>query len=258
MGFIEYKQKGYIGIITISRPKVLNALNISVLNEMNRVLEKVDIKTTRCLIITGAGEKAFVAGADIGEMVNLTRSEGEAFGKRGNDLLRKIEMFSIPVIAAINGFALGGGCELALSCDMRICSDNAVFGQPEVGLGIMPGFGGTQRLSRLIGLGRAKELIYSAKKINAEEAYRIGLVNAVFPLEKLMLEAEKMATGIARNAPIAVRYCKEAINLGIEMNIDQAITMEETLFGKCFETLDQKEGMNAFINLSRNKNFINK
>ena len=194
-----------------------------------------------------------VAGADIGEMSNLTKAEGEAFGKKGNDVFRKLETFPIPVIAAINGFALGGGCEIAMSCDIRICSDNAVFGQPEVGLGITPGFGGTQRLARLVGAGMAKQMIYTARNIKADEAYRIGLVNAVYTQEELMPAAEKMAAGIAKNAPIAVRNCKKAINEGLDVDMDAAIVIEEKLFGDCFETEDQKYGMAFFLDKNKEK-----
>jgi enoyl-CoA hydratase len=201
-----------------------------------------------------------VAGADIGEMSTLTKAEGEAFGKKGNDVFRKIETFPIPVIAAINGFALGGGCEISMSCDIRICSENAMFGQPEVGLGITPGFGGTQRLARLVGAGMAKQLIYTARNIKADEAYRIGLVNDVIKAtvdeegnitasarDNLMAAAEKMAATIAKNAPIAVRNCKKAINDGLEVDMDKAIVIEEKLFGDCFETEDQKAGMGNFL-----------
>ena len=180
-------------------------------------------------------------------MSTLSKAEGEAFGKKGNDIFRKIEQFPVPVIAAINGFALGGGCEISMSCDIRICSDNAMFGQPEVGLGITPGFGGTQRLARLIGAGMAKQLIYTARNIKADEAYRIGLVNAVYTQEELLPAAEKMASQIAANAPIAVRACKKAINDGLQVNIDDALVIEEKLFGSCFETEDQREGMANFL-----------
>lgn len=247
MEFITYEVEGQIGIITINRPKALNALNSAVLDELDKTLDAVDQEAIRCLILTGAGEKSFVAGADIGEMSTLTKAEGEAFGKKGNDVFRKLETFPIPVIAAVNGFALGGGCEISMSCDIRICSENAVFGQPEVGLGITPGFGGTQRLARIVGTGKAKEMIYGARNIKAEEAYRIGLVNNVYPAEELMPAAKKLASTIARNAPIAVRNCKRAINEGIQVDMDQAIVIEEKLFGSCFETCDQKEGMNAFL-----------
>ena len=260
MEFVLYEQKDKIGIITINREKALNALNSQVLDELSEAFDAVDLNVVRCLILTGAGEKSFVAGADIGEMSTLTKAEGEAFGKKGNDLFRKIESFPIPVIAAVNGFALGGGCEISMSCDIRICSDNAMFGQPEVGLGITPGFGGTQRLARLVSPGMAKQLIYTARNIKADEAYRIRLVNAVYSAETdeagnvtvsakdaLMAAAEKMAAGIAAQAPIAVRNCKKAINDGLQVNIDEAIVIEEKLFGDCFETEDQKAGMGNFL-----------
>ena len=247
MGFVNYEQKDAIGIITINRPEALNALNSQVLDDLSATFDSVDLKTVRALVLTGAGEKSFVAGADIGEMSTLTKAEGEAFGKKGNDLFRKIEEFQIPVIAAVNGFALGGGNEIAMSCDIRICSDTAMFGQPEVGLGITPGFGGTQRLARLVSPGMAKQLIYTARNIKADEAYRIGLVNAVYPLEELLPAAEKLAATIAQNAPIAVRNCKKAINDGLQVDMDKAIVVEEKLFGDCFESYDQKEGMANFL-----------
>jgi len=247
MEFIVYEQKEAVGVITISREKALNALNSQVLDELNSALDAVDLNTVRCLVITGAGDKSFVAGADIGEMSTLTKAEGEAFGKKGNDVFLKIEKFPIPVIAAINGFALGGGCEISMSCDIRLASDNAVFGQPEVGLGITPGFGGTQRLARLVGMGMAKQMIYTARNIKADEALRIGLVNAVYPQAELMDAAMKLASQIAANAPIAVRNCKKAINEGLQVNIDDALVIEEKLFGDCFESYDQKEGMANFL-----------
>ena len=252
MEFIVYEQKGATGIITINREKALNALNSTVLEELDQTLDNVNLDEVRCLILTGAGQKSFVAGADIGEMSTLTKAEGEAFGKKGNDVFRKLETFPIPVIAAINGFALGGGCEISMSCDIRICSENAVF-QPEVGLGITPGFGGTQRLARLVGAGMAKQMIYTARNIKADEAYRIGLVNAVYPQEELMPAAEKMAAGIAKNAPIAVRNCKKAINEGLDVDMDAAIVIEEKLFGDCFETEDQKYGMAFFLDKNKEK-----
>ena len=258
MEFVLYEQKGAVGIVTISREKALNALNSTVLEELDKTLDAVNLDEVRCLILTGAGEKSFVAGADIGEMSTLTKAEGEAFGKKGNDVFRKLETFPIPGIAAVNGFALGGGCEISMSCDIRICSENAVFGQPEVGLGITPGFGGTQRLARLVGPGMAKQMIYTARNIKADEAYRIGLVNAVYPLEELMPAAEKMAAGIAKNAPIAVRNCKKAINEGLDVDMDAAIVIEEKLFGDCFESYDQKEGMAAFLEKRKVEAFLNK
>ena len=247
MGFIDYEVDGAVGIITINRPRALNALNEEVLNDLEQVLDAVDVNAIRCLILTGAGEKSFVAGADIGAMSTMTKAEGTAFGKKGNDIFLKIEKFPIPVIAAINGFALGGGCEISMSCDIRICAENAIFGQPEVGLGITPGFGGTQRLARLVGAGMAKQLIYTARNIDAKEAYRIGLVNAVYPLEELLPAAKKMAATIAGNAPIAVRACKKAINEGLQVSIDEGCVIEEELFGSCFESYDQQEGMANFL-----------
>lgn len=258
MEFIVYEQKGAVGVITINREKALNALNSTVLEELDKTLDAVNLDEVRCLILTGAGQKSFVAGADIGEMSSLTKAEGEAFGKKGNDVFRKLEVFPVPVIAAVNGFALGGGCEIAMSCDIRICSDNAVFGQPEVGLGITPGFGGTQRLARLVGAGMAKQMIYTARNIKADEAFRIGLVNAVYTQEELMPAAEKMAAGIAKNAPIAVRNCKKAINDGLDATMDEAIVIEEKLFGDCFESYDQKEGMAAFLEKRKVEQFLNK
>jgi enoyl-CoA hydratase len=266
MEFVLYEVKDAVGIITINRPQALNALNSQVLEELDEVFSNVDLNTVRCLVLTGAGEKSFVAGADIAEMSTLTKAEGEAFGKKGNDVFRKIETFPIPVIAAVNGFALGGGCEISMSCDIRICSDNAVFGQPEVGLGITPGFGGTQRLARLVGAGMAKQLIYTARNIKAPEALRIGLVNQVVSAEldeagnqvksaqeNLLATAEKMAATIAANAPIAVRNCKKAINDGLEVDMDKAIVIEEKLFGDCFETEDQKAGMGNFLEKDKEK-----
>ncbi len=253
MEFIKFEKEDYIGVITINRPQALNALNSQVLDELNDVLDSVDSNETRALILTGEGDKSFVAGADIGEMSTLTKTEGEAFGKKGNDVFRKLETLEIPVIAAINGFALGGGCEISMSCDIRICSENAIFGQPEVGLGITPGFGGTQRLARLVGPGMAKQMIYTGRNIKADEAYRIGLVNAVYPQEELMAAAKKMASGIAMQAPIAVRACKKAINDGLDADMDQAIVIEEKLFGSCFETEDQKMGMGNFLEKDKEK-----
>lgn len=253
MEFIKYEAEGAVATITIDRQKALNALNSQVLDELSEVLDAVDLNVVRAIILTGAGEKSFVAGADIGEMSTLTKAEGEAFGKKGNDVFRRLETFPIPVIAAVNGFALGGGCEIAMSCDIRICSENAVFGQPEVGLGITPGFGGTQRLARIVSVGKAKEMIYSARNIKADEAYRIGLVNNVYPLEELLPAAKKLAGIIAANAPIAVRNCKKAINEGLQVDMDAAIVVEEKLFGDCFETEDQKAGMANFLEKDKEK-----
>ena len=247
MEFINYEVEGMVGIITINRPKALNALNSAVLEELDATLDQVDLDAVRCLVLTGAGEKSFVAGADIGEMSTLTKAEGEAFGKKGNDIFRKLETFPIPVIAAVNGFALGGGCEISMSCDIRICSENAVFGQPEVGLGITPGFGGTQRLARLVSPGMAKQMIYTAFNIKADEAYRIGLVNKVVAPEELMNTAKAMAKKIISKGSYAVSVAKAAINNGYDMDIKNAVEMEANLFGVTCSTNDKKEGMTAFL-----------
>ena len=258
MEYIKLAVEGNVGVLTVNRPAALNALNDQVIRELNEALDTIDLDTVRCLVVTGEGQKAFVAGADIGQMSGLTKAEGEAFGKLGNDVFRKLETLPIPTIAAVCGFALGGGCELAMSCDIRLCSDTAVFGQPEVGLGITPGFGGTQRMARLIGMGRAKELLYTARKVKAPEALAIGLVQGVYPVEQLMEEALKMAARIAGNAPIAVRATKKAVNDGLQVNMDRAIEIEEQLFGSCFETEDQKNAMGAFLEKRKPDPFVNR
>ena len=255
---IILEKEEHLAIITINRPKALNALNSETLKDLDVVLENLENDSNiYCVILTGSGEKAFVAGADIAEMKDLSEEEGKEFGLLGNKIFRRLEKLDKPVIAAISGFALGGGCELAMACDIRIASEKARFAQPEAGLGITPGFGGTQRLSRLVGEGKAKELIYTCSMIKADEALRIGLVNKVVELENLMDEAKKMANSIIANAPIAVKLCKDAINKGMQVDIDSAIEIEAIDFGKCFSTEDQKEGMNAFIE-KRAKNFSNK
>jgi len=259
MTLIQYAVIGQVGLITINRPEALNALNRAVLQELNEVLDAVDLETTRCLVITGAGEKAFVAGADIAEMCCMNESEARIFSETGNTLFRKIETFPIPVIAAVNGYALGGGNELALSCDIRICSENAVFGQPEADLGITPGFGGTQRLARVIGsTSKAKELLFTCRNIKAEEALQIGLVSTVYPQVDLLAEAVKMADRIAGHAPIAIRNIKKAVNEGLDMPIEDAIQHEVNLFSNCFTTEDQKEGMQAFLQKRKEKAFKNR
>lgn len=245
---IILEKEDKIAIIKINRPKALNALNKDTLLDIrNAIIDIQNDASIYALIITGTGEKAFVAGADIDYMKSMNPLQARAFSKLGQDVFRMIEMMEIPVIAAVNGFALGGGCELAMSCDMRLASENAQFGQPEVKLGVTPGYGGTQRLPRLIGEGRAKELIYSAKNIKAEEAYRVGLVNHVYPLENLMDEAKKLASKICNNAPLAVRYSKLQVNRGMQTDIDSAMTIENDLFGLCFASEDQTEGMYAFV-----------
>ena len=258
MEYIKLTAEGNVGVLTINRPAALNALNDQVIRELNEALDSIDLDTVRCLVVTGEGQKAFVAGADIGQMRGLTKEEGVAFGKLGNDVFRKLETLPIPTIAAVCGFALGGGCELAMSCDIRLCSDTAVFGQPEVGLGITPGFGGTQRMARLIGMGRAKELLYTAIKVKAPEALAIGLVQGVYPVEQLMEEALKMAGRIAGNAPIAVRATKKAVNDGLQVDMDRAIEIEEALFGSCFETEDQQNAMGAFVEKRKPEPFVNR
>ena len=242
---VEEPQEG-ITILTISAPKSLNALNSTILGELGTFIDNINVRT-RVLIITGDGEKSFVAGADISEMAHLNEQEGYAFGHMGAVVFRKIETLPIPVIAAVNGFALGGGCELAMACDIRIASNNAKFGQPEVGLGITPGFSGTVRLPRLVGQGMAKELIYTGKVVRADEALRIGLVNAVYEREELLDKAMEMAQLMLKNAPIAIQACKQSINEGYDMDIDEAIAFENKLFARCFATTDQKEGMDAFL-----------
>lgn len=258
MSYVKYEQKDFVGIITIDREKALNALNPEVLADLEAVVEAIDADKTRCVIITGAGQKSFVAGADIAAMCSMTKDEGRAFSARGNEVFRKIEKLPMPVIAAVNGFALGGGCELSLSCDIRIAAENALFGQPEAGLGITPGFGGTQRLARTIGVGKAKELIYTCRNIKADEALKVGLVNAVYPADQLMDECMKLAGRIAGNAPIAVRQCKKAINMGLQMDIDSAVALEPELFSACCGTEDQKNAMTAFCEKRKHDPFINK
>lgn len=252
------EKEDHLAIVTINRPKALNALNSDTLKDLDTVIDDLEKDSNiYAVILTGAGEKSFVAGADIAEMKDLNEAQGEEFGALGNKVFLRLENLSKPVIAAIQGFALGGGCEISMACDIRIASDKALFGQPEVGLGITPGFGGTQRLPRIVGLGKAKELIYTAQNIRADEALRIGLVNKVVPLEELMAEAKKMASKIIANAPIAVRLCKDAINRGMQVDIDKAVAIEAEDFGRCFASEDQKEGMTAFLE-RREKNFQNK
>ncbi|AKA70817.1 short-chain-enoyl-CoA hydratase [Clostridium scatologenes] len=251
---IKVEKENHISILSINRPKALNALNAELLNEIDQCIDQVkNDESTYVLIITGEG-KAFVAGADIAEMKDKTPEQARKFAELGLAIFRKIELMEKPVIAAINGFALGGGCELSMSCDIRIASQKAKFGQPEVGLGIIPGFAGTQRLSRLVGPGKAKELIYTADMIKAEEAEKIGLVNKVVAPEELMNEAKAMAEKIASKAQAAIRYSKISINKGFETDIDTGMTIENNLFSLCFATEDQKEGMGAFLE-KRSPNF---
>ena len=244
---IIYEEIDNIALITLNRTHYLNALNTTVFDHLLSALNAIDTSKIAALIITGAGEKAFVAGADIYEMSTLSKRFGQELSRRGNEVFRKIETLPIPVIAAVNGYALGGGVELALSCDIRICSTNAIFGMPEVKLGINPGFGGTQRLSRLIGQGMAKQMIYGGSYIDAYEAFRIGLVNSVYPQGELMEQALKLAKDIAKNGRNAVASSKRAINEGLQVDIDSALEIEENIFGDCFEAEEQINGMKNFL-----------
>ena len=237
-----------IAVVTINRPKSLNALNSETLAELDAcfsdISERKDIKV---VILTGSGAKAFVAGADISEMVNATPAEGRKMGMPAKDAFLKLETMPQVTIAAVNGFALGGGCEISMACDIRIASDNAKFGQPETGLGILPGFGGTQRLARLVGKGRAKELIFTCDMIDANEAYRIGLANKVVPQAELLDTCKAMAEKIMSKGSYAVSLAKEAINTGTETDLSSGLTLEADLFGLAFSTDDKKEGMTAFL-----------
>jgi len=242
------EKEDYLAILYINRPKAMNALNAETLYELEAAVKDVKADPNiKVMIVTGTGDKSFVAGADITFMLPLSPAEGRFFSDVGERVMRGFELLEKPVIAAINGFALGGGCELAMSCDIRLAAENAIFAQPEVGLGVIPGFGGTQRLPRLIGEGRAKELTYTADVINAQEAYRIGLVNHVYPLEQLMDEAKKLAKKIAAKAPLAVGYAKFAIGKGMQVDIDTAMSIESDMFGMCCATEDKFEGMGAFV-----------
>lgn len=244
---IIIQKENHIATVTINEPKTLNALNSKLLEELGAAFDMLANDTeVRVIILTGA-ERAFVAGANIQEMSGLNYDQAKVFGAKGASVFRKIETCPQPVIAAVNGFALGGGSELAMACDIRIASEKAKFGQPEVGLGITPGFSGTQRMARLIGFAKAKELIFTGKVITADEALAIGLVNRVVAPESLMDEVQAMAADIAKQAPIAVQKSKEAINNGWDMGIDKGIDYEVELFAQCFETEDQKNGMNAFL-----------
>ena len=242
----------------MNRPEALNALNEQVLRDLNAALDAVEANDeVLVVILTGAG-RSFVAGADIGQMKDLTPVQAKKFGSYGNQVFLKLENFPKPVIAAVNGFALGGGCELSMACDIRLASEKAKFGQPEVGLGITPGFSGTQRLPRRVGVAKAKELIFSGKQIGAEEAKRIGLVNEVYAAEELLNKAVEMAKSFTANAPIAVKYSKACIDRGMQMDIDDGIALENELFAMCFATEDQKEGMGAFLEKRKEKHFQNK
>ncbi len=251
-----YEKRNQIAYITINRPKVLNALNRRTIEELDAcVAEVVADADVRVAILTGAGEKSFVAGADINELAQLSPVAGRDYGLYGQEVFNRIERAPKPFIAAVNGYALGGGCELAMACALRIASENARLGQPEVKLGIIPGYGGTQRLARLVGKGRALQLVLSGEPITAEEAYRIGLVNQVVPLADLIPSCEALAQKIAANAPLAIRFCLEAVNRGLEMSQAEGLFLEATLFSLCCATEDMKEGTRAFLE-KRPPNFL--
>ena len=247
MGFVKLEKQGHVGIVTIDRQEALNALNSQVLNDLDAMIDQVAADDEiYVMILTGAG-RSFVAGADIGEMKGFSSIDGKKFGVHGGGVFLKLENMAKPVIAAVNGFALGGGCELSMACDIRVASEKAVFGQPECGLGILPGFGGTQRLARLIGKGRAKELIFTCDRIDAQEAYRIGLVNKVVPAEELMDACMAMAEKIQGNGSYAIALAKASIETGTDTDLANGLAVEATNFGLSFVTHDKKEGMTAFL-----------
>jgi len=245
---VLYEKKGSIAYVTISRPKVMNALNRATIAELRVAFEDAqDDSAVRGVILTGAGDKAFAAGADISEVVNETALQAEESTRTGQAVTSLIENLGKPVIAAVNGFALGGGCELAMACNIRIASDSARFGQPEVKLGIMPGYGGSQRLPRLVGKGRALQIILSGEVIGAQEAYRIGLVNEVVPLASLIPRAEAILNQINANGPVGVKYSIEAVNKGMDTSLEEGLRLEASLFAICAATEDKKEGTSAFL-----------
>jgi len=242
------ERDGAIALVTVNRPHVLNALNIQTLDELRRaMIELKDDGATRAVILTGAGEKAFVAGADISELAALSPVAMHEHATRGQQVFDAIENLGKPVIAAINGFALGGGCELAMACTVRIAADSARLGQPEINLGLLPGFAGTQRLPRLVGKGVALEMLLTGRHVTADEALRIGLVNRVVPAASLVTEARALASDLAAKAPVAVRYILEAVNKGVEASSDQGQVLEATLFGLIASTSDMREGTRAFL-----------
>ena len=258
MAFVKLEKQGHVGVLTIDRPEALNALNSQVLTDLEAAVDAVEKDSEiYVVILTGAG-RSFVAGADIGEMKGFSSVEGKKFGVHGGSVFLKVENMSKPVIAAINGFALGGGCELSMSCDIRLASEKAKFGQPEVGLGITPGFGGTQRLPRIVGVSKAMELILTGKVIGAAEAKAIGLVSEVYPPEELMPKAMELAQAICANAQIAVKESKRCIRMGMQTDIATGSAFEAEAFGVCFGTEDQTEGMSAFLEKRAEKHFQNK
>jgi enoyl-CoA hydratase len=243
-----YERRDGIGYLTLNRPEKLNALNRKVMDELDACFQTLrEDSEVRVVILTGAGEKAFAAGAEIKELAELSPVEGKEFARRGQEVLDCIENLGKPVIAAVNGYALGGGCELAMACTLRLASENARFGQPEVKLGIIPGYAGTQRLPRLVGKGRALEVLLSGEPVTAQEAYRLGLVNQVVAPNELMAAAEALARKIMANAPLAVRFALEAVNHGMQVTEEEGQFLEATLFGLCCATEDMKEGTRAFL-----------
>ena len=258
MAFVDFEQRGPIGVITMNRPEALNALNDQVLKDLDAVLDAAEANDeVLVLILTGAG-RSFVAGADIGQMKDLTPVQAKKFGSYGNQVFLKLENFPKPVIAAVNGFALGGGCELSMACDIRLASEKAKFGQPEVGLGITPGFGGTQRLARIVGVSNAMELILTAKTINAARAQELGLVSHVYPPEELMDKAMELANAICANAQIAVCESKRCIRMGMQTDIHTGSAFEAEAFGVTCGTEDKNEGMGAFLEKRAEKHFQNR
>ena len=258
MAFVELEKQGHVGILTVNRPEALNALNSQVLADLGAAVDAVEAdQEIYVVILTGAG-RSFVAGADIGEMKGFSSIEGKKFGVHGGEVFLKLENMSKPVIAAVNGFALGGGCELAMSCDIRLASEKAKFGQPEVGLGITPGFGGTQRLARIVGTAHAMELILTAKTISAAQALEIGLVSHVYAPDDLLPQAKALAQAIAANAQVAVRQSKAAIRRGLQADMYTATAFEAEAFGLCFSTEDQKDAMRAFVNKEKVNGFKNR
>ena len=258
MGFVKLERQGHVALITIDRPEALNALNSQVLTDLDQVLDQVEAdEEIYVAVLTGAG-RSFVAGADIAEMKDFTSSDGKRFGVHGGNVFLKLENLSKPVIAAVNGFALGGGCELSMACDIRLASEKAKFGQPEVGLGITPGFGGTQRLPRIVGVSKAMELILTAKVIKADEAKAIGLVSEVYPPEELLPKAMELAEAICANAQIAVRESKRCIRMGLQADIHTGCAFEAEAFGVTCGTADKDEGMGAFLEKRAEKHFTNR
>jgi enoyl-CoA hydratase len=258
MDNVKLEKKNQIAYVTIDRPKVLNALNTATMEELREVFTDLAAdRDVRVVILTGSGEKAFVAGADINELQKNNPVEAKAYTHRGQAVLDLIENLGKPVIACINGFALGGGCEIAMACTMRLTAENAKLGQPEVKLGIIPGYGGTQRLPRLVGTGLAMQILLTGEMISAQEAYRIGLVNEVLPADKLIPRAEEIAAKIIANAPLAIQYCMEAVNQGLNMTLQEGLFLEATLFGICSASEDKKEGTTAFLE-KRKPNFQGK